>query len=64
MFDAHSSHLRQQTDHRVTQTISILPPCSILGMWGSKKASCDGLAKKKMFHSIEGRWIDFDDQIK
>ena len=28
-------------------TRSILPPCSIHGMWGSRKTSCDGLAKKK-----------------
>ena len=24
----------------------MLPPCSIHGMWGSRKISCDGLANK------------------
>ena len=28
-------------------TRSILPACSIHGMWGSRNTSCDGLANKK-----------------
>ena len=28
--------------------MSILPPCSINEMWGSRKTSCDGLANKEI----------------
>ena len=35
--------------------VTRLPPCSVHGMWGSWKRSCNGLVKKKIFRCSD-RW--------
>ena len=53
LLSKHFSNWGHDTDHRVGNvTRSILPPCSIHGMRGSRETSCDGLANKNIFQIL------------